>query len=484
MRFCMLAVSCILASTSTLAQGWTGPFQLTNDTFADVNPSACPEWVAGGTTCMAWQTNRNGNWDIYAKFCEFINGNGWSEEYSVCIDSADDVNPAVAACNQLRPDSASFWCVWERRESPIVGSIWASFVKVPEDWQEPVMVGGYIHTGGDSAEPRVIVISNADVDTAWVTWTSHDTDGWHIQCTYHAGDSWYGPWYAVNSPDPIRHARLGRGRDSSYHNCPLLVWETEGDIQYAEYVDGAWQSPQEVAYSDSLDRNPDVVSYRSIFDELGPWITWESMRDGDTAVYGTAEDTFSVGRRWCDSSAAGNNRTPCGTPAAYTVDDWVHAAVVWVTDRNGNPDIYARTMAFNEDEYVDNDPVIDINPSLTTIGLTQHWCVWQSDRSGNWDLYGSYVYATGLEESRRPQAASFKLGPTIVRGTLVLHGLGTRPELPERNSVMSRAALLDISGRKVMGLRAGPNDVSRLSPGVYFLRPPGGSSVTKLVLTK
>jgi hypothetical protein len=60
--------------------------------------------------------------------------------------------------------------------------------------------------------------------------------------------------------------------------------------------------------------------------------------------------------------------------------------------------------------------------------------------------------------------------PTVVRGVLVLDGLGTRSELPERNSVMSRAALLDVGGRKVLDLKPGANDVSRLSPGVYFIR--------------
>jgi hypothetical protein len=38
--------------------------------------------------------------------------------------------------------------------------------------------------------------------------------------------------------------------------------------------------------------------------------------------------------------------------------------------------------------------------------------------------------------------------------------------------------LLDISGRKVLNLRPGPNDVSGLAPGVYFAH--GG--VTRRVL--
>jgi len=54
-------------------------------------------------------------------------------------------------------------------------------------------------------------------------------------------------------------------------------------------------------------------------------------------------------------------------------------------------------------------------------------------------------------------------GSTIVRGVL---------ELPVAASRKPQAAswLLDISGRKVLELHPGPNDVSRLAPGVYFVR--------------
>jgi hypothetical protein len=34
----------------------------------------------------------------------------------------------------------------------------------------------------------------------------------------------------------------------------------------------------------------------------------------------------------------------------------------------------------------------------------------------------------------------------------------------------ARSELLDISGRKVLDLQAGANDISRLAPGVYFVR--------------
>jgi hypothetical protein len=47
--------------------------------------------------------------------------------------------------------------------------------------------------------------------------------------------------------------------------------------------------------------------------------------------------------------------------------------------------------------------------------------------------------------------------------------------LAEASSRKSQAAsLLDIGGRKVMDLRPGANDVSRLSPGVHFVRDAAG----------
>ena len=72
--------------------------------------------------------------------------------------------------------------------------------------------------------------------------------------------------------------------------------------------------------------------------------------------------------------------------------------------------------------------------------------------------------------------------PTVVRGVLYM---------PQASSVMRGAScvLLDISGRKVLDLKPGANDVRALAPGVYFVRQASGverdaSSVTKVVVTR
>ncbi|MFO7675678.1 MAG: hypothetical protein R6X12_05145 [bacterium] len=79
---------------------------------------------------------------------------------------------------------------------------------------------------------------------------------------------------------------------------------------------------------------------------------------------------------------------------------------------------------------------------------------------------------------RGPEAAA---GPTIVRGSLNLHSAIC--------NLQSAIVLLDASGRKVMALSPGPNDVSRLSPGVYFVHSASGPgrgapAVARVVLAR
>jgi hypothetical protein len=81
---------------------------------------------------------------------------------------------------------------------------------------------------------------------------------------------------------------------------------------------------------------------------------------------------------------------------------------------------------------------------------------------------------TGVKESHKPQAASQKLGATIVRGVLY------RPKSTSTSS--SPSWLLDAAGRRVLDLRAGANDVSRFAPGVYFMSSPSDRGAARVVI--
>ena len=88
----------------------------------------------------------------------------------------------------------------------------------------------------------------------------------------------------------------------------------------------------------------------------------------------------------------------------------------------------------------------------------------------------------GIGETPNAEARVAYRLPTIVRGLL---------QLPGAASLKPQAAshLLDISGREVLNLHPGANDVSRLGPGIYFVRSASIGerevpSVTKVIVAK
>jgi hypothetical protein len=93
----------------------------------------------------------------------------------------------------------------------------------------------------------------------------------------------------------------------------------------------------------------------------------------------------------------------------------------------------------------------------------------------------------GVSEGRLEPGTAARSEPTVIRGVLFLP-----PDMTEAAAVSDRVpriALLDISGRKVMDLKPGANDVSALAPGIYFLRRASGvmrdgSCVSKVIVTR
>jgi hypothetical protein len=92
-------------------------------------------------------------------------------------------------------------------------------------------------------------------------------------------------------------------------------------------------------------------------------------------------------------------------------------------------------------------------------------CVWRGTVSG------------GIEEAPNAELRTTNVGPTLVRGVLYLPRDMT--ETAGVSDRVPRPVLLDASGRKVMSLRPGSNDVSALAPGAYFVRQGGSGRLGK-----
>ena len=109
------------------------------------------------------------------------------------------------------------------------------------------------------------------------------------------------------------------------------------------------------------------------------------------------------------------------------------------------------------------------------------------------DYYGSVFVRRNITPADIEETVNDGRGTTNSRATIVHDVLFLPQDMTEIRPGISdrvpRPALLDASGRAVLQLSPGPNDVSSLAPGVYFVRPASvvmrdASSVTKVVMAR
>jgi hypothetical protein len=212
-------------------------------------------------------------------------------------------------------------------------------------------------------------------------------------------------------------------------------------------------------------------------------VTWFDGRDAAPGIYyrGSADNGASWGtERWL-------------TDGTYGADYPAIAAVV------GNVHIAYR--AWPSGQFVldyaastDNGQTWSAETVLTSLagmgtanlaatGSRAHVLLYDN-RDGNFEMYHKRNLTAGGVEGRHTHSAQrITASATVVRSTLHLAwDLGGPSPKP--------VILLDAGGRRVMTLRAGSNDVSRLAPGVYFVvskesRGRGtGSGAQKVVVTR
>jgi hypothetical protein len=106
--------------------------------------------------------------------------------------------------------------------------------------------------------------------------------------------------------------------------------------------------------------------------------------------------------------------------------------------------------------------------------------LWADYEYGNYEvMYRHGVGLAGVEKREAPLSATYNTQPkaTVVRDLLFL---------PQASGAIHNAssALLDVSGRKLTNLHPGANDVSSLSPGVYFVRQRSMAESWKVVVQR
>jgi phosphoribosylformylglycinamidine (FGAM) synthase PurS component len=309
----------------------------------------------------------------------------------------------------------------------------------------------------------------------------------------------------------------------------LVVWQDDRSGSYYPDIYGARVTPQGTV----LDPSGLVISQAAndqrlpalAFDGANFLVVWEDWRSGYCDIYGarvTPGGTVLDPSGFAISPAAGWEYYPAlgfdganflvvwaaersypdtsdiygarVTPAAVVLDptgiaistaadyqgypavafDGTDFHVAWEARRRGDyyNDIYGARVT-SAGVVFDSGPVVrqegnQCFPALACGTGSQLFVVYQGwtgtvgGKTYNTDrIWGKMNPAPGVEEGCQPTPYNSRLTATIVRGVLFL---------PRSSSDTRNSSLLDISGRKVAELVPGPNDVSGLSPGVYFVR--------------
>ncbi|MGB3478266.1 MAG: hypothetical protein WBB67_03805, partial [bacterium] len=361
---------------------WSTPQNLGITGADDINPQACRlQLMFYPRTCLVWQTDLNGNWDIFSRFSY---GGTWGDTLRVTTDVSTDSCPSVAY--DFSRDC--FWCAWQNNST----GYWDIFVAQTDTsggWLSPYQL---TTSDADDESPSVYV----DFDTVWVVWQHSVTDSTNIYSTYYDGTTWATPAPITSDSNVSNiHPKIN-GR----YDHPFVTWQRNDDIYYSDYLGGAWQSPQPITTDPGNDHNPEVASNTGPAVPpftYGVWVVWQSDRDGNHEIYTTAYDTLDVHYRLTFDDST--DITPSPLYFLALVEQNSPSVTAFSTNRNGNWDIYTYF-----DDWMDTLIIVDTDSSeyilpVMTGGDLYIWVLWQSDRNADWDIYGSYIFVGGVEES-------------------------------------------------------------------------------------
>jgi hypothetical protein len=452
MRF-LLALftgSCILCSLA-VAQ-WEPDMRLTNDTATTylANPNNRPLCASGDSVYAAFIDSRTGKFKVY--FTRSLDA-GATWDTAVCLsgDTGNIWSPALAvsgaAVHVSWPTSTDMVMMYRR--STDAGATWSA--------AESLVV-----TTASLGDDCLAADGN-NIGLAWGDTRDGNYNGEvYLKRSSDGGATWGPDTRLTFRPDTIDKEPCLAIAGNVWH----LVWTQEDWAAYhmrAYYMrstDGgaSWLARSPLTLDTTSQSQPMVAAVGS-----DVHVCWVDGRPGGFGIY--YRRSTDNGATWnaerCLTDTTYGPDYPCiaaaggNVHAAFRVLSAGHLFIAYCGSTDNGQTWSAETVLTTAD-------------GMGTPGLaaarSRADLVLYDNRDGNFEIYYKRnLTAGGVEETTNKGRGTPSDGPTIVRGVLLLPPLLSPP-----------SSLLSIDGRKVLDLRPGANDVSRLAPGVYFVRTAGG----------
>jgi hypothetical protein len=462
----------------THGQQWQGAKMVWQTDTSDLSYMDNAIWVcdAGGLPWILWKRmDPHNSGRIRLREMSHWDGRSWAEPQRL----PDTIKPDGGYWDAALAADGRLWLIYPNRPLGNYSDIQsARYTPGTNQWDLPVQVNAPDTNSLDDFYPR-IDIGGGQV---WATWFNEV--GSRAICDIKASrwddsaQSW-GPELTVN-PDTSGINRMEWFPDIAVDEdgTPHVVWTCSTPsgpttFLYSRYDSGHWTAPESVC-------NPESLSLSGPYGGTRPRLVDDANGNLHCVVLGSRPNDSVVGLfyfRRTDGQWSKPVRTDTWSTTGAPMWDKDLAVAspddIWVAfDRGGGHDWMVFAQHYDGHVWTPEDRIDDgrtFRGGFPTITIDSGGCpfvAWSADSSRTgykpqvW--YNRYA-AVGLGEGQ-PVPYCSAPAATLVRSVLVLRGAagGKRPAVG--------ASLLDVSGRNVLELRLGANDVRALAPGVYFVR--------------
>ncbi len=242
----------------------------------------------------------------------------------------------------------------------------------------------------------------------------------------------------ITTPSPGYYQALRTGADFDHNGFPDLAFITD---------EGSWPSDHNVAHAFKESSPRESLTVFPVFPRGG-----EKFANGSVQFIDW----------WSEAPSAESTRVRLDISLSSRNGPWTLVAdsllnvgrYQWLVPHGWtSADCYVKYMVYGPRGIVEG-----VTPHAFTIGDTM----------------------PGVAENHELQHSDRNLGASMVRGALMLGAVGSGQQ------TAGGAELLDVSGRRVMDLKPGANDVRALVPGVYFVREAQAQAqaVRKVIITR
>ena len=418
-----------------------------------------------GKVWAVWKSGRstvNGRFDIYASV---RSGGSWSAPYNIGNAEYWETDPVLGLDANDRP--VAVWSLFtDEYYYNLVYSVWSG-----SSWSSPRTISD------DPSSDLKATLCRDTADTLWCFWYSRRDRDADIFASKFNGTNWTAPVNLTSDTFPELH--------------PAAAAMPNGDLwaAYTKYRDGGsevwarrwngstWTETGPVSGAQKRALRPAITNVSE-----NPIVCWQSFDEGNGDICYSRYNGATWSVPYPVDSDAGLDVHP-----SITTDPWNSQHLVWMSDRNGNWDVwcarYMSPLGWSSPWPVATDTGPDINPDVACDSSGNVFSVWQNLTDGNWDINATSWPTTGVSEQPATGLERLVVQPNPARAHV-------RFVLP-RGSV--GATVTDAAGRRVCELRSASGrelvwngrDAGgrQVAPGVYLVRVPG-SSTSKILLLR